>query len=77
MCVLVLVEDLRNKTVQKTRDTLDSYRTFEAKEMHLKIAKSALAFILLKEYISHCLKITQNVAFEFSNFGIFYQFLSY
>ena len=26
---------------------------------------------------SHCLKITQNVAFEFLNFGIFRQFLSY
>ena len=26
---------------------------------------------------SHCLKITQNVAFEFFNFGIFHQFLSY
>ena len=27
--------------------------------------------------ISHCLKITQNVAFEFLNFDIFHQFLSY
>ena len=27
--------------------------------------------------ISHCLKSTQNVAFEFLNFGIFHQFLSY
>ena len=26
---------------------------------------------------AHCLKITQNVAFEFSTFGIFHQFLSY
>ena len=26
---------------------------------------------------SHCLKITQNVAFEFLNFGIFQQFLTY
>ena len=26
---------------------------------------------------SHFLKITQNVAFEFLNFGIFLQFLSY
>ena len=26
---------------------------------------------------AHCLKITQNVAFEFLNFGIFHQFLSY
>ena len=26
---------------------------------------------------AHCLKITQNVAFEFFNFGIFHQFLSY
>ena len=26
---------------------------------------------------SHCLKITQTVAFEFLNFGIFHQFLSY
>ena len=26
---------------------------------------------------THCLKITQNVAFEFLNFGIFHQFLSY
>ena len=26
---------------------------------------------------SHCLKITQNVAFEFLNSGIFHQFLSY
>ena len=26
---------------------------------------------------SHCLKITQNVAFELFNFGIFHQFLSY
>ena len=27
--------------------------------------------------VTHCLKITQNVAFEFLNFGIFHQFLSY
>ena len=27
--------------------------------------------------ITHCLKITQNVAFELFNFGIFHQFLSY
>ena len=27
--------------------------------------------------LTHCLKITQNVAFEFLNFGIFHQFLSY
>ena len=26
---------------------------------------------------AHCLKITQNVAFEFLNFGIFHQFLSF
>ena len=26
---------------------------------------------------AHCLKINQNVAFEFLNFGIFHQFLSY
>ena len=26
---------------------------------------------------THCLKITQNVSFEFLNFGIFLQFLSY
>ena len=26
---------------------------------------------------AHCLKITQNVTFEFFNFGIFHQFLSY
>ena len=26
---------------------------------------------------SHCLKITQNAAFEFLNFGIFHKFLSY
>ena len=26
---------------------------------------------------AQCLKITQNVAFEFLNFGIFHQFLSY
>ena len=26
---------------------------------------------------AHCLKIAQNVAFEFLNFGIFHQFLSY
>ena len=27
--------------------------------------------------LSHCLKITQNVAFEFFTFGVFQQFLSY
>ena len=27
--------------------------------------------------VAHCLKITQNVAFEFLNFGLFHQFLSY
>ena len=27
--------------------------------------------------LAHCLKITQNVAFEFLNLGIFHQFLSY
>ena len=26
---------------------------------------------------AHCLKISQNVAFEFFNFGIFHQFLTY
>ena len=30
-----------------------------------------------KQVSSQCLKITQNVAFEFLNFGIFHQFLSY
>ena len=34
---------------------------------HLEHEKSAI----------NCLKITQNVAFEFLNFGIFHQFLSY
>ena len=34
-------------------------------------------FSFFNIYIAHCLKITQNVAFEFSNFGIFHQFLSY
>ena len=29
-----------------------------------------------KTTISHCLKITQNVAFKFFNLGIFHQFLS-
>ena len=32
---------------------------------------------LLSFPTSHCLKITQNVAIEFLNFGIFHQFLSY
>ena len=32
---------------------------------------------ILLSYSTHCLKITQNVAFEFFNFGIFHQFLSY
>ena len=27
--------------------------------------------------LAHCLKITQNVSFEFLNFGISHQFLSY
>ena len=36
-----------------------------------------IAFWILKNDIAHCLKITQNVAFEFLNFGIFHQFLSY
>ena len=27
-----------------------------------------------KSSVSHCLKITHNVAFEFLNFGIFHQF---
>ena len=31
----------------------------------------------LKVTYAHCLKIAQNVAFEFCNFGIFHQFLSY
>ena len=30
-----------------------------------------------EETAPHCLKITQNVAFEFLNFGIFHQLLSY
>ena len=37
--------------------------------------KVALIFFVT-EY-THCLKITQNVAFENLNFGIFHQFLSY
>ena len=36
-----------------------------------KIRESSIFFIRSK---SHCLKITQNVAFEFFNFGIFHQF---
>ena len=32
---------------------------------------------LCRQAYSHCLKITQNVAFEYLNFGIFRQFLSY
>ena len=38
------------------------------------------AFIVVaqleKDHGAHCLKITQNVAFEWLNFGIFHQFLS-
>ena len=33
--------------------------------------------ITMVSYTTHCLKITQNVSFEFFNFGIFHQFLSY
>ena len=36
--------------------------------------KSRFWFIV---YLPHCLKITQNAAVEFLNFGIFHQFLSY
>ena len=32
---------------------------------------------VLNPTYTHCLKITQNVAFEFMNFGIFHQFVSY
>ena len=36
-----------------------------------------LAVKLIFPYTQLCLKITQNVAFKFLNFGIFHQFLSY
>ena len=35
------------------------------------------SYFEIKWMRTHCLKITQNVAFEFLNFGIFHQFLSY
>ena len=38
---------------------------------------SYLKFIIQVLFSAKCLKITQNVAFEFLNFGIFHQFLSY
>ena len=42
-------------------------------------ATKSIKFTKIKfvSQLSHCLKITQNVAFEFLNFGIFHQFLSY
>ena len=55
-------------------------------ELNAKTVKRLTAFIiafikgqidvvkLRNETILHCLKITQNVAFEFLNFGIFLQF---
>ena len=40
--------------------------------------KAALMDMMLKVLIPpHCLKIIQNVSFEFFNFSIFHQFLSY
>ena len=35
------------------------------------------AFVVCTEIHTHCLKITQNVAFQFLNFGVFRKFLSY
>ena len=53
----------------------------EARAQFQVMALEALqeAELLLKQKInaSHCLKITQNVSFEFWHFGIFHQFLSY
>ena len=41
----------------------------------VKLIKSGL--LSDNKTCSQCLKITQNVAFEFFNYGIFHQFLSY
>ena len=35
------------------------------------------SFYPVCSFVSHCLKITQNVAFEFMNFGILHQFLTF
>ena len=45
-------------------------------EAQLKFTKS-WSFQETDKEVAHCLKITQNVAFEFLNFGIFHQFLYY
>ena len=39
--------------------------------------KICYLFLLCIPWLAHCLKITQNVAFEFLDFGIFHQFMSY
>ena len=45
--------------------------------IHFYDLKKALPDIDRVSMSTHWLKITQNVAFEFLNFGIFHQFLSY
>ena len=42
-----------------------------------EIQDGSLGTILLFRHTAHCLKIIQNVALKFLNFGIFHQFLSY
>ena len=48
-----------------------------AKKCRIPKRWSTLLILRMTQYGSHCLKITQNVAFELWNFGIFHQFLSY
>ena len=52
-----------------------SFFSFGANFFFPHLFKTLLRYII-KDTSAQCLKITQNVAFEFFNFGIFYQFLS-
>ena len=49
----------------------------EEKMMQTKQVRPQLEAFLASTHRAQCLKITQNVASEFFNFGIFYQILSY
>ena len=64
---------------EKDEVEIEEVEENEDVESGIKVS-SFLGFLISILYASnnpHCLKITQNVSFEFWHFGIFHQFLSY
>ena len=70
--VVAVLHFLRSITLIRAKLCINSYGTHNSKFGGLK---NSLWWSKLT--VAHCLKITQNVAFEFRQFDIFYKFLSF